>query len=112
MTGKVLFSIAIAASSLFVQALPAVSSDRPILSCIDRNGDGIIALAEIAALRAWRFDRLDRNNDGVLTRREFGWRGWQLLRDRMIARDAARADAPAPGRNGLALLGCKSGGQR
>ena len=111
MTSKILISIAIAASSLLVQAGPAVSKERPIVSCIDSNDDGIIALSEIARLRAWRFDRLDINNDGVLSKREFAWRRLEVLHDLMVARDAASAEDVAKGHIGLALLGCESVGQ-
>lgn len=111
MTSKVLISIAIAASSLLVQAAPVVSEERPVVSCIDANNDGIIALSEIARLRVWRFDRLDTNNDGVLSKREFAWRRLEVLHDLMVARDAASAEDVARSHIGLALLGCESIGQ-
>ncbi len=43
---------------------------RPILSCLDQDGDGI-GRDDVARFLSWRFDRLDGNQDGVITRSEF-----------------------------------------
>lgn len=47
---------------------------------LDRNGDGVIDAAEITAFRTARFNALDANGDGKLTKEEAlagmaGWRG-------------------------------------
>ena len=83
---------------------PATSAQRP--AKLDTNGDGVIDRSEAAAnpRLAAKFDELDRNKDGKLSRDEMPrWQhgrrghgggagpGWTSTRTR-ISRDEAKAD--------------------
>lgn len=73
MARRALLGAALAAfmQTMAVVPLPAHEAViRPIRACIDRDGDGADRNA-VAALRSWRFDRLDQDNDGAITRNEF-----------------------------------------
>jgi hypothetical protein len=89
MARRVLLGAALIAfmQAMAVAPLPAhEAAQPPIQTCIDGDGDEA-ERNEIAALRSWRFDRLDQDDDGAITRDEFvagaehrllGWEGfWQ-----------------------------------
>jgi Ca2+-binding EF-hand superfamily protein len=64
-------------------ALPA--SDPDLLAGLDTDNDGTVSLDEAKKAADAMFDKLDRDHDGTLTRRE--------LRGRLSAREFAAADA-------------------
>lgn len=63
------------AAQRFQRGLQGARGERdPIARLMeaDGNGDGVITRAEYAAFRMARFDRLDRNHDGYISREDFG----------------------------------------
>jgi hypothetical protein len=73
MTRRVLAGLALTILAQTMTTGPVMAREtvgRPILSCLDRDGDGI-EREDIAAFRAWRFERLDRDGDGAITVDEF-----------------------------------------
>jgi hypothetical protein len=87
---------------------PALAARGASFQAIDSNGDGKVDLDEIKKAAAAKFDALDRNRTGTLTRREVG-------RLRLSRKDFAAAD-PEPPRvrrrpfdlSHAAMAGCSS----
>jgi Ca2+-binding EF-hand superfamily protein len=77
-------AIVLAAASLVSSSLPAVA--RPAsFQAIDSDNDGTIELDEVKRAAEKKFDQLDRNRSGTLSRREVG-------RLRISRKDFAAAD--------------------
>ena len=69
---------------------PALAARGASFQAIDSNGDGKVDLDEIKKAAAAKFDALDRNRTGTLTRREVG-------RLRLNRKDFAAADPDKDG---------------
>ena len=69
---------------------PALAARGASFQAIDSNGDGKVDLDEIKKAAAAKFDALDRNRTGTLTRREVG-------RLRLSRKDFAAADPDKDG---------------
>jgi len=88
-----------ALSVAFYPVLPALpASDPDLLAALDTNHDGTVSLDEAKKAAELMFDKLDRDHDGTLTRRE--------LRGRLSAKEFAAADTDKDGtisKDGLTL---------
>jgi hypothetical protein len=77
-------AIVLAAASLLGSGLPAIA--RPAsFQAIDSDNDGTIDLDEVKRAASKKFDQLDRNRSGTLSRRELG-------RLRLSRKDFSAAD--------------------
>ena len=80
----------VAATVLLGFSQPALAARGASFQAIDSNGDGKVDLDEIKKAAAAKFDALDRNRTGTLTRREVG-------RLRLNRKDFAAADPDKDG---------------
>ena len=79
-----------ALSVAFYPILPALpESDPDLLAGLDTDNDGTVSLDEAKKAAEAMFDKLDRDHDGTLTRRE--------LRGRLSAREFTAADTDKDG---------------
>jgi Ca2+-binding EF-hand superfamily protein len=79
------FVVSLAVGTLLVTGLPALAkSGTSLLLLLDTDNDGTVDLAEAKTAASATFDRLERDKDGTLDKRE--------LSRRMSARELAAAD--------------------
>ena len=83
---KVTFALAVLAASA---ALPAWAASKPKALMFDTDNDGTVDLAEAKKAASALFDKLDKDKDGTLDKRE--------LRGRLSAKELAAADPDKDG---------------
>ena len=90
---------ALAVAPAFAQdAPPAPPRGEGMMMRADTDGDGVITRAEALAQAGQRFDRMDLNHDGRLTRDELQQIGQRMRGMRGGDMPPPPADAPTPRR--------------
>jgi hypothetical protein len=78
------FVLTLAAGSLLAAASPVLARSGRLIRILDTDHDGTVDLTEAKAAAAARFDKLERDKDGTLDKRE--------LSRRLSAKEIAAAD--------------------